>query len=187
LLLVDSGSGPDVERRAECEAAVLRLRVLLPELVWLASWPAAWLARLKRALPQPLRSHAVHIVSETARTRFAAEVLAAGRLKRLGDLLSESHESCRKLFDASTRAADLVVATAVRAGALGARLASAGTEGTVVVLLGKGDGGRGKGEAKVTQAIRRAYASAFAREVVIRPVRPGAGVRGEPVRASKTR
>jgi galactokinase len=180
LLLVDTGAGPAVDRRADCEAAVLRLRVELPELVWLASWPAAWLARLKRALPQPLRSRATHIVSETARARFGAELLAAGRLKRFGELLTESHESCRKLFEASTRQADLVVATALKAGALGARLADGGAEGTVVVLLGKG-------EAKVAQAVRRAYAKRFGSDVVIRAVRPGPGARTEPVGRARSR
>ncbi|HEU5262795.1 MAG TPA: galactokinase family protein [Gemmatimonadales bacterium] len=56
LLLVDTGvrhdlaAGPLNQRRAECEAAVARLRLELPELIWLATWPAAWLARLKKAL-----------------------------------------------------------------------------------------------------------------------------------------
>src|SRR3989442_1827926 len=59
LLLVDTGKRHDLSggglnrRRAECEDAVKRLRVDLPELVWLASWPAEWLARLRRALRAP--------------------------------------------------------------------------------------------------------------------------------------
>ena len=187
VLLVDTGApsgGAEAtlaQRCAECDAAVLRLRIDLPELHWLASWPAVWLARLKKALPQPLRSRAVHVVSETARTRFGAELLAKGRVKRFGELLYESHESCRRLFDASTPEADLVVAAAQRAGALGARLARNGDGGVVVVVLGKGDGGRGKGEAKVTLAIQRAYAKAYGREAAITPVRPGDGARLEPV------
>src|SRR5439155_1092781 len=56
LLLVDTGVRHDLsagglnQRRAECEDAVKRLKVELPELAWLASWPAEWLPRLKRAL-----------------------------------------------------------------------------------------------------------------------------------------
>lgn len=183
ILLVDTGAHSGAaamltQRRIECEAALQRLKVDLPELRRLASWPAAWLARLKRALPQPLRSRAVHVVSETARTRFAAELLAKGRVKRFGELLYESHESCRRLFDASTPQADLVVSAARRAGALGARLSGAGSGGTVVVLLGKG-------EAKVVEAIQRAYSKVYGREVAIRPVRPGGGVRLEPVGSSR--
>lgn len=160
------------QRRAECDAAVARLKLDLPELLWLASWPAAWLAQLKRALPQPARSRAVHVVGETARTRFAAELLARGRVKRFGELLYESHESCRRLFDASTEEADLVVSAARRAGALGARLTGDGETGAVVVVLRKG-------EAKVMEAIRRAYARAYRRDPVIKAVRPGEGARVE--------
>jgi galactokinase len=165
------------QRRAECDAAVARLKLDLPELHWLASWPAAWLAQLKRALPQPARSRAVHVVGETARTRFAAELLAKGRVKQFGELLYESHESCRRLFDASTQEADLVVSAARRAGALGARLAGDGATGTVVVVLN-----RGKGEEKVTEAIRRVYSRAYGRDPVIQAVRPSDGARVERVR-----
>ena len=165
------------QRRAECDAAVARLKLDLPELHWLASWPAAWLVQLKRALPQPARSRAVHVVGETARTRFAAELLAKGRVKQFGELLYESHESCRRLFDASTQEADLVVSAARRAGALGARLAGDGATGTVVVVLN-----RGKGEEKVTEAIRRVYSRAYGRDPVIQAVRPSDGARVERVR-----
>src|SRR6185295_10630978 len=88
LLLVDTGKRHDLSggglnaRRAECEEAVKRLKVELPELQWLASWPAEWLPRLKRALREPFRSRAVHVVSETARTRFAAQLLQQRKLKQ---------------------------------------------------------------------------------------------------------
>src|SRR5712691_6127743 len=109
LLLVDTGVRRELgssaynERAAECRLALARLKIELPELIWLAAWPAGWLVRLKRALPEPLRSRAVHVVGETARTRFGAELLAGrgGRLKRFGELLYESHESCRRLFEGS--------------------------------------------------------------------------------------
>jgi len=187
LLLVDTGTrhqltgGALNERRAECEAAVARLKLELPELVWLASWPARWLPRLKRALPEPLRSRALHVVGETARTRFGAQLLTRGHLRRFGGLLFEAHESCRRLYACSAPELDVVVAAARRAGALGARLTGAGWGGAVLVLLGKGEGGRGKGEVKVAKEIRRAFATAFEREPSITVVRPSGGVRGERV------
>src|SRR5205807_10437524 len=146
------------QRRAECEDAVKRLRVDLPELVWLASWPAEWLARLKRALREPLRSRAVHVVSETARTRFAAQLLQQGKLKQFGKLLYESHESCRRLYECSSPELDTVVAAAKRAGALGARLTGAGWGGAVLVLVER------KREARITALIRRAFARPYGRE-----------------------
>src|SRR6266566_3661883 len=163
-------------RRSECEAAVARLRLELPELKWLAAWPVAWLARLKRALPEPLRARAVHVVGETARTRFGAQLLARGRLKQFGRLLYESHESCRRLYECSAAELDLVVAAAKRAGALGARLTGAGWGGAVLVLVER------KREARITAGIRGAFARAYGREPPITVVRAAGGVRRESVR-----
>ncbi len=117
LLLVDTGKRHDLstgglnQRREECEEAVQRLKVELPELQWLASWPAEWLPRLKRAL----------------------------KLRQFGKLLYESHESCRRLYECSSPELDIVVAAAKRAGALGARLTGAGWGGAAIVLVNKTD------------------------------------------------
>jgi len=187
LLLVDTGTRHELragalnERRAECEAAVARLRLELPELVWLASWPARWLPRLKRALAEPLRSRALHVVGETARTRFGAQLLTRGHLRRFGELLYEAHESCRRLYECSAPELDLVVAAARRGGALGARLTGAGWGGAVLVLLRKGERGKGKGEANVTREIRHAFTAAYGRAPFITRVRPSGGARGKRV------
>ena len=178
LLLVDTGKRHDLsrgglnQRRAECEDAVKRLRVDLPELVWLASWPAEWLARLKRALREPLRSRAVHVVSETARTRFAAQLLQQGKLKQFGRLLYESHESCRRLYECSSPELDTVVAAAKRVGALGARLTGAGWGGAAIVLVTKTD-------KKTIPAIQRAYERAYGTSAAISEVKASAGAHTE--------
>lgn len=161
------------ERRAECEAAVERLRVELPELLWLASWPPAWLPRLKGVLPEPLRARALHVVNETARTRAAAGLLQRGRLRAFGALLYESHESCRRLYQCSAPELDLVVDTARAGGALGARLTGAGWGGAVIVLSD------GKREASVLAAVRRAFHEAYGRDPAITSVKPAGGARRE--------
>ncbi len=178
LLLVDTGKRHDLsagalnQRHAECEEAVKRLKIELPELVWLASWPAQWLPRLKRALREPLRSRAVHVVSETARTRFAAQLLQHGKLKQFGKLLYESHESCRRLYECSSPELDTVVGAAKRAGALGARLTGAGWGGAAIVLVNKTD--------KNTEpAIRRAFERAYGRPAPISEVKASAGAHVE--------
>ena len=178
LLLVDTGKRHDLstgglnQRRAECEEAVKRLKVELPELQWLASWPAEWLPRLKRALREPLRSRAVHVVSETARTRFAAQLLQQRRLKQFGKLLYESHESCRRLYECSSPELDTVVAAAKRAGALGARLTGAGWGGAAIVLVNKTD-------KKTIPAIQRAFERAYGRSAPISEVKASAGAHTE--------
>ena len=174
LCLVDTGVRHDLSagalntRRAECDEAVKRLKLELPELVWLASWPAEWLPRLKRALREPLRSRAVHVVGETARTRFAAQLLEGGKLKQFGSLLYESHESCRRLYECSSPELDTVVAAAKRAGALGARLTGAGWGGAAIVLLSKRD-------KQTLPVIQRAFERAYGRPPAIREVVASAG------------
>ncbi len=178
LFLVDTGVRHDLSagglnaRRAECEEAVKRLKLDLPELVWLASWPAEWLARLKRALKEPVRSRAVHVVSETARTRFGAQLLDQGRLKQFGSLLYESHESCRRLYECSSPELDTVVGAAKRAGALGARLTGAGWGGAAIVLVNKSD-------RKTIPAIQRAFERAYGRTPLITEVTASAGAHTE--------
>jgi len=180
LLLVDTGKRHDLstgglnQRRAECEEAVKRLKVELPELQWLASWPVEWLPRLKRALPEPLRSRAVHVVSETARTRFAGQLLEQQKLRQFGKLLYESHESCRRLYECSSPELDTVVAAAKRAGALGARLTGAGWGGAAVVLVNKTD-------KNTMPAIQRAFERAYGRSAPISEVKASAGAHTERV------
>src|SRR2546422_4581646 len=120
-------------------------------------FPYTTLFRSKKALPEPLRARALHVIGETTRTRFGAQLLARGRLKPFGRLLYESHESCRRLYQCSAPELDLVVAAARRAGAHGARLTGAGWGGAVIVLLGKGEGGRGKGGRMVVEAFTRVF------------------------------
>ena len=183
LLLVDTGTRHDLaaspyrERRVECEEAARRLRMELPELRGLARWPAAWIGRLKRALPEPLRSRALHVVGETARTRFAAELLGRRRLADVGRLLYESHESLRDLFECSTEELDTVVAAAKRAGALGARLTGAGWGGSVVVLTKQDRASRRRVESGIGGAFQRAHGRLPGFEWV----KPSSGVRVERV------
>jgi galactokinase len=150
-----------------------RLKLELPELVWLATWPTAWLSRLKKALQEPVRSRALHVLSEAARVRFGAQLLAASQYKRFGVLMYESHESWRRLYDASLPELDLVVQAARRAGALGAR--ATGVGGEVLVLLGRSSA------TKVERAIRSAFVKAYRREPVITSVQAEGGVRLERV------
>ena len=182
LLVVDTGvrhnlsATPYNDRVAECRAALLRLKVDLPELLWLAAWPPAWVGRLKHALPQPLRNRALHVVGEATRTRFAAQLLRRSQLTRFGRLLFESHESCRRLYECSTPELDLVVTTAKRAGALGARMTGAGWGGSAIVLV------RSRAEEqRLAAAIQRAFRRSYGRDPVITAVRAAAGARREPV------
>ena len=182
LLVVDTGvrhklsATPYNDRVAECRAALMRLKVELPELLWLAAWPPWWLGRLKHVLPQPLRNRALHVVGEATRTRFAAQLLRRSQLTRFGRLMYESHESCRRLYECSAPELDLVVTTAKRAGALGARMTGAGWGGSAIVLV------RSRAEEqRVAATIQRAFRRSYGRDPVITAVRAAAGARRESV------
>jgi galactokinase len=105
------------------------------------------------ALPDPvLLRRARHVVSETRRVAQAAALLRAGRLAECGAVLTASHASLRDDFEVSWPAADRAVASAMSAGALGARMTGGGFGGCVLVLL------PADRYAAVTEAIRCALA-----------------------------
>jgi galactokinase len=186
LLLVDTGARHELAssayntRRAECDAALARLRETRGQIVALAEWPVESLRTLTRLLPQPLRARAKHVVTETARTRRAAELLSKGRLRQLGTLLFASHESCRRDYDCSAPELDLVVREARRAGAWGARMTGAGWGGNVLVLVGP-PGATARREALLRRRIGSAFARRYGREPAITLLTASGGARAERV------
>jgi galactokinase len=122
------------QRRRECEQALAFCRDWRPGLQHLAQLGPGDLPEMERRLLPPLVPRVRHVVTETSRTRAAAAALAAGDLVRLGGLLVEGHASLRDDYQSTIPEADLIVESAVRHGAYGARLTGAGWGGAVVVL-----------------------------------------------------
>lgn len=141
VLLVDTGvrrrligSGFN-DRRAECEEAVRRLRAELPEIRTLRDVTPDQLEGLAHLLPSPLDLRARHAVEECARVRHGAEVLEAGRIEDLRELMAASHCSSRDLYEVSIPELDLLAETAWQVeGCWGARLAGGGFGGCVLAL-----------------------------------------------------
>jgi galactokinase len=124
------------ERRAECEDAaqvlgVGKLREATPELIDEAE-------RSGRLQGAPLR-RARHVVGENARVAAAVGALRAGDLAKVGQLMNESHESSRTLFENSCEELDFLAAEArsIR-GCSGARLTGGGFGGAVLALVKRG-------------------------------------------------
>ena len=91
--------------------------------------------RLKDA---PLR-RARHVVGESARVAAAVEALRAADLVKVGQLMNESHESSRTLFENSCEELDFLAAEArTIPGCLGARLTGGGFGGAVLALVKHG-------------------------------------------------
>lgn len=122
--LVDGGYAA---RRADCEQAarllgVPTLRRAAPEAV-------------ERLRDDRLRRRARHVVSEVARVEETVTALDRDDRAALGRLLQESHVSLRDDFEVSCPELDLAVATAVEAGAVGARMTGGGFGGSSVAVV----------------------------------------------------
>lgn len=114
-------------------------RVLGLDLPYLAALTADQLARLSSgpdALPEPLRSRARHVVTETARVREGAAAVRTGDWATFGALMTASGRSSATDYDIShPRVEALVAATLDVDGVLGARMMGGGEGGTVLILL----------------------------------------------------
>ncbi|MEU3601208.1 galactokinase [Streptomyces sp. NPDC006798] len=137
LLVVDTrvrhahADGEYGRRRAGCEAAARALGIpTLRDIPYEDLAPALTRLRDPRA-----RALARHVVTENHRVERAAALLEAGDFAALGPVLTEGHASLRDDFAVSCPETDLAVATAVGAGALGARMTGGGFGGAVIVLL----------------------------------------------------
>lgn len=120
------------ERRAECQAALTKLRAIDPTLPFLA---AASLDLLREArLPPPLDRRARHVVTEQARVRVVVDALRVGEPID-GEALFASHESLRVDYECSAPELDAFVERARRTvGITGARLTGAGWGGCAIAV-----------------------------------------------------
>ena len=124
------------ERRAECEEAARVLGVgKLREATMRLIDEAERSGRLHGA---PLR-RARHVVGENARVATAVEALRSGNLAKVGQLMNESHESSRTLFENSCEELDFLAAESrTIPGCFGARLTGGGFGGAVLALVKRG-------------------------------------------------
>ena len=120
------------ERRAECQAALTRLRTIRPSLPSLA---AADVDLLREAhLPPPLDRRARHVVTEMARVRAVVDALRIGGAIP-GEVLFASHESLRVDYECSSPELDAFVDRARHTeGITGARLTGAGWGGCAIAV-----------------------------------------------------
>lgn len=83
----------------------------------------------------------MHVFSEAQRVykfRDACKLESAALIfEELGNLMNQSHESCRDLYDCSCEELDQLVQICRKSGAFGSRLTGAGWGGCVVSLIPK--------------------------------------------------
>ncbi|GAA1250155.1 galactokinase [Kitasatospora nipponensis] len=162
----DLGDGAYAALRAGCEGAA--------ELLGLAALrdltPGQLPAALDR-LPAELGPLVRHVVTENERVTQAVALLGAGDTAALGPILTDGHASLRDDFRVSCAETDLAVASAVEAGALGARMTGGGFGGSVIALVPR------EATQRVEQAVLDAFREAGHRAPVAFTVTAGAGAR----------
>jgi galactokinase len=82
-----------------------------------------------------LRRRARHVVTENLRVLEATDLLLEQECAAVGPLLTASHASLRDDFEVSWPEADVAVAMACEAGAVGARMTGGGFGGSVIALI----------------------------------------------------
>jgi galactokinase len=146
-------AGGYVGRRASCDRAARVLGVTALRDVGVDD-----LDQASGALDAETFRRVRHVVTENERVLAAVASLRAGGLESdpaaFGALLTASHASMRDDFDITTPALDLAAATAVEAGAAGARMTGGGFGGAIIALVAR-DRAAGTAEA-ITAAFARA-------------------------------
>jgi galactokinase len=123
-------------RRSEVEEGTRILRGHRPEIELLRDATTRDLEEWGGEMPDNVMRRCRHVITENLRTVAAADALAAGNLKRLGDLMAAAHASYRDDFEASCEEADIMVEAAQRLpGLVGARLTGGGFGGCTVNLV----------------------------------------------------
>jgi galactokinase len=123
-------------RRAEVEEGTEILRAHRPEIQLLRDATTNDLEKWGAEMPDNVLRRCRHVITENLRTVAAADALAAGNMKRLGDLMAAAHASYRDDFEASCEEADAMVEAAQQLpGLIGARLTGGGFGGCTVNLV----------------------------------------------------
>lgn len=145
-------------RVQECAAALRQIQASGRTVQALAELGPAEVAHLAGVLPPVLLRRVRHVVTETARTRRAVELLAVDDFAGVGALLLEGHESLSVDYESSCPEADFLVHAAQQAGAYGARLTGAGWGGAVIMLAPAGT------EEAIASRVAAQFTRAFGRE-----------------------
>lgn len=126
------------ERRAECEAALLKLQTVA-DIQNLGGLNEEQFEALSGVITEEVQvRRARHAVYENQRTLKAAEALQAGDIPLFGELMNLSHDSLREDYEVTGTELDTLVEEARKVeGVLGARMTGAGFGGCTVNLVKK--------------------------------------------------
>jgi len=124
------------ERRAQCEEGVRILSKFYPGINALRDVSTQQLTQHQSDLPSIVYRRCLHVVQENARTLEAVQCFASGDLARVGQLMRDSHESLRDLYEVSCAELDAMVESAQGLpGFVGGRMTGGGFGGCTINLV----------------------------------------------------
>lgn len=130
------------QRRTQCEAVAAFFK--LPAL---RDLERTRLEHHQNQLDKTLFNRALHVVTENDRTKSTMEKLRQNDLAAVGQLLYQSHESLRDLYQVSSPALDQMVEAAMESpGCFGARMTGAGFGGCAIAAVDRNFKGSFLGE-----------------------------------------
>jgi len=132
----DLATGAYNTRREECEAGTRYLKKWNPAIRALRDVSLEFLELHLQDLPATIAKRCSHVVRENRRTLDAAEALTEGNLDRVAQLMLQSHESLRDLYEVSCHELDVMVESAEGLpGFCGGRMTGGGFGGCTVNLV----------------------------------------------------
>jgi galactokinase len=132
----DHATGAYNTRREECEEGVRYFAKWNLGIRALRDVSVEMLDRHTQDLPATIGKRCSHVVRENQRTLDAADALTEGDLHRVGDLMRESHNSLRDLYEVSCRELDIMVEAAEGLpGFCGGRMTGGGFGGCTINLV----------------------------------------------------
>ncbi|MFZ7087492.1 galactokinase [Curtobacterium sp. RRHDQ10] len=142
-------TGGYAARRASCERGAAALGVTALRDVAVSDLP-----RAEALLDDETFRRVRHIVTEDQRVLDTVRTLREHGPRAIGDLLLASHASMRDDFEISVPQLDLAVETAMREGAVGARMTGGGFGGAAIALVDTAD------RERIGAAVTAAFAGA---------------------------
>jgi galactokinase len=132
----DLATGAYNIRREECEQGVRAFSKWDPSIRALRDVSVDLLDQHAKDVPATIWKRCSHVVRENQRTLDAARALTEGDLARVGNLMRESHNSLRDLYEVSCRELDVMVEAAEGLpGFCGGRMTGGGFGGCTVNLV----------------------------------------------------
>jgi len=123
-------------RRAQCEEGVAVLQKKYPEIKSLRNVTMDMLNEMKGELDQTVYGRCSYIIQEKTRVLEAVEALKKDNLKRVGELLYETHDGLSKMYEVSCPELDFLVEFSKKYDSvLGARMMGGGFGGCTINLV----------------------------------------------------